>query len=112
MSPIYHTMKEKTYKIFNTPEYDEWLDEQTVKSQIQVRSRITNIQDEGHFGDRKELSDGLCELRWKNGRRIYFAEIPERQVILLLGGNKNGQDKDIRQAKKIFNKYTFWDKES
>jgi putative addiction module killer protein len=78
-------MKEKAYTIYNTLEYDEWLNEETVKSQVQVRSRIANIQDEGHFGDHKSLSDEVCELRWKNGRRVYYAEIPEKQIILLLG---------------------------
>jgi putative addiction module killer protein len=105
-------MKEKLYIIYNTPEYDEWLDEEPAKSQVQVRARIANIQDEGHFGDHKELGDGVNELRWKNGRRIYYAEILERQIILLLGGNKNGQGKDIRQAKKIFNKHVSSGEES
>lgn len=104
-------MKENTYTIYNTPEYDEWLEEESAKSQVQVRSRIANLQDEGHFGDHKNLCDGVSELRWKNGRRVYYAEIPERQIVLLLGGNKNGQDKDIRQAKKIFNRHVSSDEE-
>ncbi len=98
-------MKGKAYTIYNTPEYDEWLDCESAKSQVQVRSRIAHIQDEGHFGEYKQVGDEVWELKWKNGRRVYYAEIPERQIILLLGGNKNGQDKDIRQAKKIFGKY-------
>ena len=110
--PIYHTIKERSYTIYNTPEYDEWLEEEPAKSQVQVRSRIANIQDEGHFGEHKELGSGISELKWKNGRRVYYAVIPERQIILLLGGNKNGQDKDIRQAKKIFNKHVSSDGEN
>ena len=51
-------MREKSYTIYNTPEYDEWLDEQTAKSQVQVRSRIANIQDEGHFGEAEEDPHG------------------------------------------------------
>jgi putative addiction module killer protein len=98
-------MKDETYTIYNAPEYDEWLDEQSPKSQVQVRSRISHIQDDGHFGDHKVVGDGVWELRWKNGRRVYYADIPERKILLLLGGNKNGQDKDIRQAKNIFNKH-------
>ena len=98
-------MKVKAYTIYNAPEYDEWLNGQPAKSQMQVRSRISYIQDEGYFGDHKEVGDGVWELRWKNGRRIYYVDIPERKILLLLGGNKNGQDKDIRQAKKIFNKH-------
>lgn len=104
-------MKEKAYTIYNTLEYDEWLEEQPAKSQVQVRSRISYIQDEGYFGDYKGVGDGICELRWKNGRRVYYADISERKILLLLGGNKNGQDKDIHQAKKIFAKYVSTDEE-
>ena len=104
-------MKPKAYIIYNTIEYDEWLAEQPAKSQVQVRSRISHIQDEGHFGDHKEVGDEVYELKWKNGRRVYYAEIPEKKIILLLGGNKNDQDRAIRQAKKIFNKYVSADEE-
>lgn len=95
----------KAYTIYNTSEYDDWLDEQPAKSQVQIRQRISHIQDEGYFGDRKDVGDSVSELRWKNGRRIYYAYIPEKKILLLLGGNKNGQDKDIGQAKKLYNKY-------
>lgn len=52
-----------------------------------------------------EDAQDVWELRWKNGRRVYFAHIPEKKVLLLLGGNKNGQDKDIRKAKSLLKKY-------
>lgn len=100
-------MTKRSYAIYNTPEYDEWLEKESAKSQVQIRSRIAHLQDEGHFGDHKELKGGISELRWKNGRRVYYAQIPERNIVLLLGGNKNGQDKDIRLAKKIFDRHIF-----
>jgi hypothetical protein len=43
---------------------------------------------------------GITELRWKSGLRVYSAERISN-LILLLGGNKNGQDKDIRKAKRL-----------
>jgi putative addiction module killer protein len=95
----------KAYTIYNAPEYDEWLEEQLAKSQVQIRERISHIQDEGHFGDHKHIDDNVWELKWRSGRRVYYAYIPEKKILLLLGGNKNGQDKDIRQAKKIFHKH-------
>ncbi len=104
-------MKQNVYTIYNTPEYDHWLEEQTAKSQVQIRSRISHIQDEGYFGDNKDVGDNIGELRWKNGRRVYYTIIPKRQILLLLGGNKNGQDKDIRQAKKIFTNHISTDAE-
>ena len=93
-------MKERAYAVYNAPEYDDWLEEQSAKSQVQVRQRISHIQDDGYFGDHKNVDDEVWELRWKNGRRIYYACILDKKILLLLGGNKNGQDKDIRQAKK------------
>lgn len=95
----------KIYTIYNTPEYDEWLKTQPAKSQVQIRQRISHIQDNGYFGEHKNVEDGVWELKWKNGRRIYYAYIPEKKILLLLGGNKNGQGKDIHQAKKILHKY-------
>lgn len=96
----------KEYTIYNTPEYDEWLEEQSAKCQVQIRVRVSHIQDDGYFGDHKDVNDNVWELKWKNGRRVYYAYIPEKKILLLLGGNKNGQDKDIRQAKKILSKHT------
>ena len=95
----------KAYTIYNAPEYDEWLEEQPARSQVQIRERVSHIQDEGYFGEYKKVDDNVWELKWKNGRRIYYSYIPEKKILLLLGGNKNGQDKDIRQAKKILHKH-------
>lgn len=99
-------MKDNSYIIYNTPEYDKWLSEQSAKSQVQILGRMAHVQDEGYFGDHKDVDDGVWEFRWKNGRRVYYAYIPEKKILLLLGGNKNGQDKDIKQAKKILRQYT------
>lgn len=95
-------MREKAYTILSTTEYDEWLETEPAKSQVQVRGRISRIQEEGYFGDHKKVDDLIWELKWKCGRRVYYTYIPEKKILLLLGGNKNGQTKDIRQAKKIF----------
>jgi putative addiction module killer protein len=94
-------MKDKEYSIFTTTEYDEWFDEQQAKSRVQILDRLSNIQEHGHFGDHKDVGEDVWELKWANGRRVYYAYIPEKKILLILGGNKNGQDKDIRQAKKI-----------
>ncbi len=102
-------MKDRIYQIHRIPEYRSWYEEQTEKTKVQIDDRLSKIQDEGYFGDHKSVSDdgeGVWELKWKNGRRLYFAHIPEKKILLLLGGNKNGQDKDIRKAKSLFKKYT------
>ena len=88
------------YKILITSEFEEWLEEETARSRVQIAKRIENVREEGHFGDHKQVRDHVWELRWENGRRIYYSLIPVSRVLLLLGGNKNGQDKDIKKAQK------------
>lgn len=95
----------KAYDVYNTQEYDEWLEGQSARSQVQIRERISRIQNDGHFGDHKDVDNHVWELKWKNGRRVYYAYIPEKKLLLLLGGNKNGQSKDIRQAQKILHQH-------
>jgi len=94
------------YRLFKTLEYEEWLSNETRKSRVQIADRLEKIETEGHFGVHKDLGDGIAELKWGNGRRVYYALIPENDVLILLGGNKNGQEKDIHKAEKIFRKYT------
>ena len=93
------------YKIYKTPEYQEWLEEQLAKAQVQIEDRLSKIETDGYFGTHKHLENSLWELKWLNGRRLYYVYIPEKQILLLLGGNKNGQSKDITKAKKIFKKH-------
>lgn len=98
-------MRPMKYKLFWAEEFEEWYEELPLKEQIQIDTRISHIQNEGHFGTCKTLGDDVWELKWVNGRRVYYAHIPPLKLLLLLGGNKNGQDKDIRKAKKILSKY-------
>lgn len=85
-------------------EFATWLAGESPKGQLQVEERLKRIQDHSHFGDFRDLGDGLAELKWKSGRRVYFSMTHDQDgkiLILILGGNKNGQDKDIRQARRL-----------
>lgn len=94
------------FRIFKTTEYDEWLGGESLKSQVQIEKRLSNIETHGHFGTINDVGADVWELKWKSGRRIYYAHIPETEILLLIGGNKNGQSYDIAQAQKILKKYT------
>lgn len=93
------------YQILETEEFADWFKEQTAKSQLQIAKRLDKVKDEGHFGDHKSVRDNIWELRWQNGRRVYYTMIPIDQVLVLIGGNKNGQTKTINQAEKIYGEW-------
>jgi len=82
--------------------YERWFVAQVPKFQAQVEERLRKIAELGHWGNVKSLGDGLAEIKFNNGYRIYFAHTAKNEITLLLGGNKNGQDKDIKKARKIF----------
>ena len=69
----------------------------TLRRAVQLRLRA--IEDNDHFGLRKNLRGGLYELKFRQVIRIYFAEI-EGQIVLLLGGSgKRNQDREIAKAR-------------
>lgn len=95
------------YEVRKLQEYIDWYDEETSKSQAQIEKRLDNIVQRGHFGTSKSLKDGLHELKFNDGRRIYYSVFKDEDgslVILLYGGNKNGQSKDIAKARSLLKK--------
>ncbi|MFT6071149.1 MAG: putative addiction module killer protein [Bacteriovoracaceae bacterium] len=92
------------YRVEETQEYIDWFEKQSIKEQAQIQARIARIRTDGHFGTAKMLDKSLAELKWRSGRRIYFTTTLDEDgniIILLLGGNKSTQAKDIRKAKSI-----------
>jgi putative addiction module killer protein len=90
--------------VLRTIEYIEWFKAQKHRDQAIIANRLTRIAEDDYFGDYKYLGNYLFELRWKNGRRIYYTKTQNQNIYLLLGGFKNGQKKDIKQAQKILNR--------
>ena len=90
--------------ILTAVEFTEWLDSLGHKFRALVDARLDRIVQSNYFGDMKSLGDGLFELRWKNGTRVYYSYLVNaegRVALMLLGGGKNGQDRDIAKARKI-----------
>lgn len=88
----------------STPEFDDRLSGLNARERAQVDDRLDRIREHSHFGDKKYLGDDLFELRWRSGRRVYYAictDAEENAALMLLGGAKNGQERDIRYARKI-----------
>jgi putative addiction module killer protein len=70
------------YRLLKTSEYEKWLCHESLKSRVQIAVRLEKIESDGHFGIYKEIGDGISELKWGNGRRIYYAIIPENNVLI------------------------------
>jgi len=69
--------------------------------------RIRRISLTGNFGDAKSVSDGVFELRidYGPGCRVCYSRRESEVVLLLIGGNKSSQQKDIAKAKKLNEEY-------
>jgi len=91
------------YEIESTANYDEWFERlRDRKIKARIVARFARLE-QGNFGDYKQLAENLFELRFTfgGGLRIYYT-IRNTQVVLLLnGGNKSEQSKDIAQAQAI-----------
>ncbi len=93
-------------QVSRTSEFESWLSDEFQKIQALVESRIFRIENHDHFGDAKNLGEGLAKLRWKNGLRIYFTRVGQRVFLLLHGGGKSDQKNDIKKARVLIERYT------
>lgn len=86
--------------------YLEWLETLDWKTQERILARVARMQ-RGHFGDCKAVSRGLYELRlfFGPGYRIYFGEHTGRVILILSGGDKSSQRKDINRAEVYWRTY-------
>ncbi|HQU72360.1 MAG: type II toxin-antitoxin system RelE/ParE family toxin [Calditrichaeota bacterium] len=85
----------------------DWLTSLKDKTTRQrIYKRIDRMEN-GNFGDHKSVGEGIWELRIfiGGGYRIYFAESKENVVLLLCGGEKNRQQKDIITAREYWMDY-------
>ena len=87
--------------------FTEWLkslrDQRTRK---RIQTQIHRIES-GNLGDHKPVGDGVFELRlhFGAGYRIYFGELDNTIILLLCGGDKSSQDRDIVRAKVHWQEY-------
>lgn len=87
--------------------FSEWLDSlPDIKTKAIIRARLDRVE-EGNLGDCEPVGEGVFELRihYGQGYRLYFGQDKKIIIILLLGGDKSTQGKDIEKAKEYWKNY-------
>ncbi len=78
----------------------EWLEDlKEIHTRAKILTRIDRLQ-LGNFGDCKSIENGVYELRihYGPGIRVYYSRIGMKAILLLCGGDKSSQKKDIKKA--------------
>jgi putative addiction module killer protein len=91
-----------------TVPFDDWYCRlKDKKSRAVIAARLLRIQ-AGNFGDVKALGGGVFEFRihFGPGYRIYFSEVNNILIVLLCGGDKSRQSRDIKTAIALWEEYS------
>jgi len=77
-----------------------------IRGKVSIIRRIKRVR-LGNFGDHKSVGDHVSELRITSGPgyRIYYTQKKSNIILLLIGGEKSTQEKDITKAKEIAKEY-------
>lgn len=97
------------YFIEKTTEFDKWLKKlKDLRAKAKILFRIQKLEQDEHFGDCEPVKDGIRELKinYAKGYRIYFMEKDGKVIVLLIGGDKSTQQKDIEKAKELAKQIT------
>ncbi|MBU4317449.1 MAG: type II toxin-antitoxin system RelE/ParE family toxin [Proteobacteria bacterium] len=90
-------------EIRKTDAFSKWIDElQDIRARARILVRIERLS-AGNPGDTKPVGEGVSELRidYGPGYRVYFKRIGQKMIILLAGGDKKTQPKDIKTALRL-----------
>ena len=91
--------------ILKTGRFTKWIKElRDLKGKARIQARIDKLEF-GQFGDCESVGSGVLELRihFGPGYRVYLKQKEKELIILLAGGDKGTQAKDIKQAIKLSN---------
>ena len=95
------------YFIEKTAEFDKWIKKlNDLRAKAKILFRLQKLEKDEHFGNCEPVGDGIRELKinYAKGYSVYFKEIEGKIIILLVGGDKSTQQKDIDKAKEIWKK--------
>jgi putative addiction module killer protein len=90
-------------EIRKTDVFARWLDDLAdLRARARIQARIERLA-LGNAGDVKPAGEGVSELRidYGPGYRVYFKRRGQRLIILLAGGDKSSQARDIKKAQRL-----------
>lgn len=91
------------FTVLQTEEFREWLDALTdVRAQVRIAARL-RMAEAGSLGDWKTVGERVSEMRVNigPGYRLYFTRRQSILIVMLAGGDKSTQARDIRRAQKL-----------
>ncbi len=88
------------YELSSTETFNRWIGSVDEATQARLGARLVRIEN-GNFGDHKVIAANLFELRcfFGGGLRVYYTIRNQQIVLLLAGGDKSTQNRDIARAK-------------
>lgn len=90
-------------EVRETDEYQDWFESLRDRAaRYRIAVRIRRLAD-GNYGDIKRIGAGVSELRipYGPGYRVYLSQPTHTEVVLLTGGDKSTQRRDIQRAREI-----------
>ena len=90
-------------EIRKTQVFAHWLDDLSdLRARARIQARIERLA-MGNAGDAKPVGEGVSELRidYGPGYRVYFKKCGRALIVLLAGGDKNSQTRDIKTALRL-----------
>ena len=91
------------FRVLQTGAFRRWLDKlQDARAVVSVTRRLERVQ-RGNLGDIRSVGGGVSEMRisYGPGYRLYFVRRGTDIIVLLCGGDKGSQDRDVQRARRL-----------
>lgn len=93
-----------TLTIVRSETFTRWLRRlRNIQARTRINARLRRVETTGNLGDAHLVGNGISEMRFHfgPGYRVYFIREGAQVVVLLCGGDKDSQERDIRLAEQI-----------
>lgn len=91
------------FSVVQTQEFQDWLDDlKDIKAKLRIVARL-RLAEAGNLGDWKPVGGDVSEMRiaFGPGYRLYFTKRQNVLIVMLAGGDKSTQARDIKRAQKM-----------